>query len=280
MIATIEAGRRPRAFWLGALAMCDEHLGFYARENAFRANLLMMQSWVDAHNAGMGQALHYGQKAAFGGLSANIVKILAEELGDVVKPHYKWGDIDPIHTDGDDGFTFWVDPDADGSLYATWKTSGGNVLQLRLQGEWLTMTARGRRHGIPWRFLNSTGLTTDDLLVVAQDSESSAKPWCSGKGKPLWEPNGGAEWVWDHKYPTELAQPLEPYPDWADHSQQARMAADRMHEFSKLGGLIRACASVGADSSAIQWVEGTCWPYRSRPQMNWGTIARYFKIPG
>lgn len=272
MKATIEVGNKPKVFWLAALAMCEEHMGYYARENAFAANIKMFKAMVDAYNGGNPQALHYGAMAAVGGVSNAVSALISSELGGELRPAESWGAIDDIYSDEEPGFSFQVDPDMDGSLYAAWTTSNGNVLSIRLQGQWVWATAEGRRHGIPWRFLDNCGLSESDLLVIGQESESSTKPWCDGKGKPLWTPKGAARVF--GKYPTELDGALEPYPDWGDAHQQAGWAADRVHAWSKLGGLLRACASVGADSSAIEERKTTYWPFKTERCIKWGAILR------
>lgn len=263
--ATIEIGHRPQVFWLAALAMCEEHKDYYARENAFRANFRLFQDMVDAHNAGSTQALHYGAIAAVGGLSPAVQQSIAEELGaEVARPANCWGSMDDIFSPVDPGFSFHVNPDMDGSLYAAWLTSGGNLLSVRLQGQWVWVTVEGRRHGIPWRFLDNCGLCEADLLVVGHDSQSNAQPWCDGRGYPLWTPSGEVRQFAEG--PAELSSPLEDYPSWGDFNQQARWAADRVYAWAQLGGLIRACASMlTVGSEAIEMHQENTWPYRTRP---------------
>jgi hypothetical protein len=265
MKATIEIGKKPQVFWLAALEMCEEHMGYYARENAFRANFRTMQAWVDSVNSGLNPKYATLQLLGLGG----------DWAGSLPPTQQVWGQFDPIYTDGDPGFSFQVDPDKDDSLYAAWNTSGGNVLSLRLQGPWVWATADGRRHGIPWRFLNNCGLVESDLLVIGQESESTAKPWQDGKGNSLWTPEGRARSF--NGYLTELAKPLEDYPSWGNYHQQAGWAANRVYAWSKLGGLLRACASVGAESGAIYERREEKWPNRIVPTIRWGELTKKYK---
>ena len=274
MRATIEIGNRPEVFWRVALAMCEEHLGYYARENGFRANIQMMRALVDAHNGGNPQALHYGAMAAVGGLQPAVAAAVAEAIDeDVAKPAAAWGSLDFINGSGENGFWMAIDPDKDGSLYASWKTSGGNFLSIRLQGRWVWVTVDGRRHGIPWRFLDNCGLNESDLLVIGQESESNTKPWETGMGEPIWRCQPGKPEVFVG-YPTELAKPLEEYPDWGSYHQQAGWAADRVYTWSKLGGLLRCCAALAVDSSALVEKEERIWPRNVLPALDWSVIRK------
>lgn len=247
MRATIEVGRNPTGFWLAAREMCVEHLGYYARENGFRANLRMFQAMVDAYNAGNPQALHYGAMAAVGGLRPEVKQAIADLDGEIADSAQEWGAFDSVHTHGDPGFSFQVNPDLDGKVYAAWETSAGNVLSVCLDGEWVTITVEGRRHGIPWRFIAPL-LPSENWVVLGMKSQSREKPWMTGAGESLLPSKQDFVCSAD-------SSPLEEYPSWGDYNQQAGWAADRVFCWSQIGGICNFAAAQSLPSSAVRRLE-------------------------
>jgi len=66
-----------------------------------------------------------------------------------------------------------------------WTTSSGNQLAIESDPAGGTLISiSGRRHGIPWRFINRL-VEVENLQVIDMQSQASAPPWCDGSGKPL-----------------------------------------------------------------------------------------------